>query len=120
MSRFLASAILLGFVIFTAAPLAQGKVAGAWDLSINAPQGAMAASATMKQDGEAVTGTLSSPAGDVEVKGTLKGSTLTMAFTIQSPNGPLDIKLNAEVTGADMKGVIDFGGGTADFTGKKK
>jgi hypothetical protein len=74
----------------------------------------------MKQDKESVTGTLTSPAGDVEVKGTLKGSTLTMAFTVQSPNGPLDIKLNAEVTGSDMKGVIDFGAGTAEFTGKKK
>ena len=120
MSRFLASAILLGFVIFTAAPLAQGGMSGAWDLTINGPQGSITASATIKQDKENVTGTLVSPTGEVEVKGTIKGSTLTMAFTVQSPNGPLEIKLNAEVTGSDMKGVIDFGGGTADFTGKKK
>ena len=120
MSRFLASAALLAFVIFTARPLAQGPVAGAWDLTINGPQGSITASAVMKQDKENVTGTFTSPAGDVEVKGTVKGSTLTMAFTVQSPNGPLDIKLNAEVAGSDMKGTIDFGGGTAEFTGKKK
>ena len=120
MSRFLASAILLGFVVFSAAPLAQGTVAGAWDLTINGPQGSISAAATMKQDGEKVTGSLTSPQGEVEIAGTMKGSTLTMAFTVQSPNGPLDIKINAEVTGGDLKGVIDFGMGTAELTGKKK
>ena len=43
-----------------------------------------------------------------------------MAFTIQGPQGPLDIKVNGEVDGASMKGIIDFGMGMADFTAKKK
>lgn len=120
MTRFLASAILVGFVIFTAAPTAQGGVAGAWDLTINGPQGSITAAATLKQDGEKLTGTLQGPQGDVEMAGTIKGSAITMAFTVESPQGSMTIKLNAEVTGADMKGVIDFGAGTADFTGKKK
>ncbi|MEO8682777.1 MAG: hypothetical protein ABI665_27255 [Vicinamibacterales bacterium] len=120
MSRLLASAILIGFMIFTAAPSAQNAVSGDWDLVINSPQGSLNATATMKQDGDKVTGKLTSPQGEVEMEGTMKGTTLTMAFSVQSPNGPLDIKVNAEVTGADMKGVMDFGMGTAEFTGKKK
>jgi hypothetical protein len=43
-----------------------------------------------------------------------------MAFTIQGPQGPIDIKVNGEVDGASMKGVIDFGMGMAEFTAKKK
>jgi len=39
---------------------------------------------------------------------------------VVTPNGPIDIKMSAEVAGADMKGTLDFGMGTADFTGKKK
>lgn len=120
MARLLASAILVGFMLLSAAPMAQNGLAGEWDLSINSPQGSLTATATMKQDGENITGTLGSPQGEVEMTGTMKGTTLTMAFTVQSPNGALDIKMNAEVTGGDMKGVMDFGAGTADFTGKKK
>jgi hypothetical protein len=120
MSRLLASALLVGLVIFAAAPTAQNAIAGDWDLTINSPQGSITATATMKQDGEKVTGKLTSPQGEVDMAGTMKGTTLTMAFTVQSPNGALDIKVNAEVTGDEMKGVMDFGAGTADFTGKKK
>ena len=43
-----------------------------------------------------------------------------MAFTIQGPNGAIDIKVNGEVDGTSMKGIIDFGMGMADFTAKKK
>jgi hypothetical protein len=45
---------------------------------------------------------------------------LTLAFNVVSPQGPLDVTMTAEVTGGDMKGVLDFGMGTADFTGKRK
>jgi hypothetical protein len=30
------------------------------------------------------------------------------------------VKITAEVSGAEMKGVVDYSMGTADFTGKKK
>ena len=75
---------------------------------------------TLKQDGEKVTGTLESPAGTVNVTGQLKGKALSMNFQVQTPQGQLDIKVTGEVDGATMKGMIDFGMGQADFTGKKK
>lgn len=119
MSRFFASLALIALV-FTAAPRAQGTVSGAWDLSINGPQGSINAAATLKQDGEKLTGTLTSPQGDVEMAGTIKGNAIALAFKVESPQGPLDVKINGDVTGAEMKGVIDFGMGQAEFTGKKK
>jgi hypothetical protein len=99
---------------------AQNSIAGAWDLSINGPEGAISATATLKQDGDKVTGQIESPQGTAELSGTLKGKVLNMSFSIQGPNGPLDIKVNGEVDGANMKGIIDFGMGMADFTAKKK
>jgi len=63
---------------------------------------------------------MSSMAGETEVAGILTGSTLALAFNVVTPNGPIDVKMTAEVTGSEMKGVVDFSVGTADFTGKKK
>ena len=103
-----------------AAPLAQTGVAGDWALTINGPQGTIDSDVTFVQDGEMVTGTMSGPQGDSKVSGTMAGSTLTLSFAVVTSNGPIDIKMTAEVTGADMKGTLDFGMGTADFTGKKK
>jgi hypothetical protein len=119
MLRMFSAVLALGLLV-SASAYAQTSVAGAWDLSINGPEGPITASATLKQDGENVTGSIETPQGVAEMKGTYKGKALNMSFTIQTPNGPLDIKVTSEVDGASMKGVIDFGMGMADFTAKKK
>ncbi len=113
------SVVILGMML-TVAAAAQNSVAGAWDLAINGPEGPINATATLKQAGENVTGSIEMPQGAAEMKGTFKGKTLNMAFSIQGPNGAIDIKVNSEVDGDSMKGVIDFGMGMADFTAKKK
>ena len=118
MFRKLAAATALVVALGTGA-LAQ-SVAGAWDLSINGPQGPIAATATLKQDGEKVTGSIETPQGNAELTGTLKGKVLNVTFTVPGPNGNLDIKVNADVDGKSMKGMIDFGMGMADFTATKK
>ena len=99
---------------------AQSNIAGNWELTINGPEGAINATAALKQDGDNVTGTITSPQGTVDLKGTYKAKKVDLAFSIQSPQGPLDIKVNGEVDGDDMKGIIDFGMGMADFTARKK
>ena len=111
---------LFAVVFVTAALTAQTDIAGDWDLNINGPEGVITATASLKQDGEKVTGSITSPQGTVELAGTYKAKKVELAFQIQSPNGPLDIKVNGDVDGADMKGIIDFGMGMADFTAKKK
>ena len=107
-------------MLLTAGAAAQNGVAGDWDLTINGPEGPINATATLKQDAEKVTGSIATPQGNAEMTGTFKSKTLNLAFTIPGPNGNLDIKVNGEVDGAAMKGVIDFGMGMADFTAKKK
>ena len=119
MLRAVSAIFVIGLLLSTGA-YAQTSVAGAWDLAINGPEGPINATATLKQDGDNVTGSIDTPQGPAELKGTLKGKTLNVAFALQTPQGPLDIKVNGEVDGASMKGVIDFGMGMADFTAKKK
>ena len=119
MSRLLS--ILLAFgLVFTASLGAQDTVAGSWDLAINGPEGPISAAAVLKQDGDKVSGTLTSPQGEVQVAGTMTGKTMALQFTVPTPQGNLDIKVTAEVNGSEMKGMLDFGMGQADFTGKRK
>lgn len=119
MSRFFLLILVFGLAL-TASSYAQSGVTGVWDLSINGPEGAITAAATLKQDGEKVTGSIESPQGTADLTGTITGKALNLSFTIAGPNGSLDIKVNGEVDGASMKGIIDFGMGMADFTAKKK
>jgi len=113
--------VILALGLIVSAPVhAQSSVAGAWDLAIQGPEGPITATATLKQDGESVTGSIETPQGAAEMKGTYKGKTLNMGFTFQGPQGPIEIKVNGEVDGASMKGTIDFGMGMAEFTAKKK
>ena len=96
------------------------SVAGTWELSVNGPEGVINATADLKQDGDQLTGTITSPAGSVDLKGTYKDKKVELAFSIQGPKGAMDVNVNGEVDGPDMKGIIDFGMDMADFTAKKK
>jgi len=99
---------------------AQSSVTGDWSLTINGPQGVIDTDASFTQDGDKVSGTMTSPMGEAAIAGTLSGSTLSAAFSVQSQQGPIDVTMTADVNGDEMKGTLDFGMGTADFTGKKK
>ena len=119
MVRILSAIFAIGLMLATTTS-AQSNIAGAWDLAIQGPEGPINATATLKQDGENITGSIDTPSGPANLAGTLKGKTVNVTFKIAGPNGELEIKVNGEVDGASMKGVIDFGMGMADFTAKKK
>ena len=110
MSRTLALAVVVG-LFFAAAPGAQNGVSGSWELAINGPEGPISAEATLTQDGDKVSGMLSSPQGETPVAGTISGNTLALALTVTTPQGMLEIRVMAEVDGTEMKGMMDFGMG---------
>ena len=119
MSRLLSAVIVFG--VLTAATLsAQANLAGAWELSINGPQGPIVAEAVLKQSKEELTGTITAPQGSAEMKGTVTGNKFALSFSMQGPDGPIDVKITGEAEGNTVKGMLDFGAGQADFTGKKK
>jgi len=119
MTRLFSMIVAAGLLLATGV-YAQGGVSGAWELSINGPEGVVTATANLTQDGEKVTGSITSPQGTAQLTGSMKGKALQVLFTLETPQGPLEIKVNGEVEGSDMKGMIDFGMGMADFTAKKK
>ena len=62
MLRVISAVLALGLIV-SAPAFAQSSVAGAWELTINGPEGPITATATLKQDGENVTGSIETPAG---------------------------------------------------------
>ncbi|MCC7179093.1 MAG: hypothetical protein IT177_11950 [Acidobacteria bacterium] len=121
MTRLLSSiALALSLALGAAAAAAQNDISGDWTLTINGPQGVIDTDANFKQDGDKITGTFSGPTGNATVEGTMSGTTLSLAFNVDTPQGPIDVKMSAEVSGTEMKGLLDYGMGTADFTGKRK
>jgi hypothetical protein len=100
---------------------AQNGVAGNWILTFQTPNGAREANAVLTVDGNKLTGTITSDAGgEAKFEGTVKGNTFKIALDVQTPNGNLTIGINGEVEGDSMKGTMDFGQGTGEFTGTRK
>jgi hypothetical protein len=97
-------------------------VTGAWQLSMEGPQGAMEFTTTFKQDGEKVTGTQTNPmGGEDKFEGTIKGDKLEYILKIDMGGQAMSITFTATVDGDSMKGSIAMGDmGNSPFTGKRK
>ena len=107
-------------------PAPQSKpvdVSGAWTVKITAADGTITGEATLKQDGNKVTGQIG-PAGDatIAIAGVLQGNTLTLKTSPRS--GPTAAFETCELTVSEdrMTGAIkggDVGKGTIEFVRKQ-
>ena len=104
---------------FVALPSARADLAGSWLITFNTPNGALDATATLKVDGDKLSGTIKGEAGETAVTGTVKGEGFTIAFEVVSPQGNFSISMQGKTEGDDIKGTFDFGQGTGDFVGKR-
>lgn len=96
-------------------------VSGAWDATLESPQGPFQVVTTFKQEGEKVTGTQASPMGEAPLEGTVTGNELKFTITIDMQGQQAVITFTAKVEGDSMTGTFDFAGmGTAAWTAKKK
>ena len=113
--------IATALLTLSATPMAhQASVAGNWALNFNGPQGPIDASATFKQDGEDVTGTIEGPQGAVECSGTLKGTKLALKLTVDANGQSLQIFLMGDVDGDAIKGTFSMAEMQGEWSGKKK
>ena len=113
--------IAAALLTLSAAPTAhQASVAGNWTLNFNGPQGPIDASATFKQDGEDVTGTIEGPQGAVECTGTLKGTKLALQLTVDANGQSFQIFLLGDVEGSEIKGTFSMAEMRGEWSGKKK
>lgn len=119
-----APAWILAFAITAALPsiaAAQADISGPWEVTIDSPQGAMAIEADFKQDGEAVTGLITSPMGSVEIKGTLVKDALSFAYSVPLQGQTLEITMAGKVAGETMDGVVAIAGmGEVPWRAKRK
>lgn len=84
-------------------------VSGTWDAIINSPMGEQKVTLTLKQDGDAVTGTASGAQGSSDVQdGKVDGDTFTWKQDITVPM-PMTLEGTTTVAGDEMTGAIKAG-----------
>lgn len=122
--RVPAPAVILTLALTVALPTAaaaQSDISGAWEVTIDSPQGALAIDADFKQAGEAVTGLITSPMGSVEIKGTLVKDALSFSYTVPLQGQNLDITMTGKVDKETMDGIVAIVGlGEVPWKAKRK
>jgi hypothetical protein len=97
------------------------NVTGTWDMAVEAPQGTMALTATLKQDGEKLVGTQTSQLGETALEGSVKGTDIAFVVVINMQGQDLTITYTGKIDGETMSGTIDFGGyGSSTWTAQKR
>ncbi len=96
-------------------------MSGTWDVTLNTQNGPMAASMTIRKDGDKLAGTMTGPQGDVAMEGSQKDKTIALNLSVQTPNGLFAIAMSGTVDGDAVAGTIDFGGrGQGEWTGRRR
>ena len=100
---------------------APANVSGAWSVTVESPQGAVAATLTLHQSGSEITGEFSSEVGASPIYNSrLSGNELEFSVKLIIAGSPLEITFYGTVTGNSMEGAIDLGEmGSAGFTAIK-
>jgi hypothetical protein len=96
-------------------------ITGAWEMTVDSPQGQMIITANYKQDGETLTGNHASEMGDMPLKGTVKGADIEYTVTLDMGGQAMSILHKAKVEGDTIKGTASLGEmGSFTFTAKRK
>jgi hypothetical protein len=95
---------------------------GKWEVSMSTPMGAQAATLDLKEDGGALTGTMSAAMAPdaIEVTdGTVDGNDLTWKAAMTQPM-PITLEFSATIDGDSISGNVKLGTfGDATFEGKR-
>ena len=112
--------LMLGLCLLISLPVfAQpSPAAGAWDLTMNTPNGPVKFRAMLAVEGETLTGELKREggggAGGLAVKGTAKGAAVEFGYTVKFQDNDLQITMTGTVNGDTVKGTVSFGGFVED------
>ncbi len=118
--------LVLGLALVAAPAVAQNaakpvNITGAWEMTVETPQGTMVITANYKQDGETLTGNHVSEMGEAALKGTVKGNDLEYTLTLDMGGQQMTIVHKAKVDGDTMTGSADIEGmGSITFKCKRK
>jgi len=98
------------------------QVAGAWNMTMNSPQGVMEILMQFTQTGDTFAGTLTSSLGEQQVEdGQVSGRVLTWKSTIQFGGQTMTLSYRADVDGNRMSGTAELGTfGSSPFTAERR
>jgi hypothetical protein len=118
--------LVLGVALVAAPTFAQNaakpaNITGAWEMTVETPQGTMVITANYKQDGDTLTGNHVSEMGEAALKGTVKGNDIEYTLTLDMGGQQMSIVHKAKVDGDTMTGSADIEGmGSITFKCKRK
>jgi hypothetical protein len=96
-------------------------ITGAWEVSITTGQAqGRSAAVTLRRDGDAIIGTISTPQGDQKIEASVADKAVTMWFTVRTQTGLTNVTMKGTVEADAMNGTIDFGSGQGQWTAKRK
>jgi hypothetical protein len=113
--------VAAAFVLSIAsAAFAQNSVAGAWELTVDSPQGANTSTLTLKQDGDKLTGDLASAMGSTPITGTCSAGAIAVTANLDVQGTTLQLGINGKVDADTMTGSVKVGDfGEFPFTAKR-
>lgn len=99
--------LMIAIAGVVAAASFKDEVAGKWTLTVAAPGESVEVLLDLKQDGEAVTGTMTSSVGGGTVtKGTFKEKKLTASINADIQGSPTELGVEGTVDGDKISGTI--------------
>lgn len=114
------SALACALILAASATAQSVDVTGDWDLTITSPNGTRSSKATLKQDGEKLSGMFKSQRGELPITGSIKGKAIKLSYTVKFQDQDLAITMTGNVDGDAMKGEADFGGfAQGEWSGKR-
>ena len=108
------------FTLATSQVLA-ADLTGTWLVSVQTSNGNGSPTLTLKQTGEAITGSYKGQLGESPVHGTIKGNDLVLTYSVTAQGTNLDIEYTGTVDGTTMSGKVALGAfGEGTFNGNKQ
>ena len=87
---------------------------------MNSPQGAITATLNLRQEGNVVTGDVTSPFGSAAVtEGNLNGNELTFGYSLNVQGQQMDVAIRSTIDGNSMRGTMSVMGQQIEFTGTR-
>jgi hypothetical protein len=115
------AALVLGFVLFAAAPALAHDVDGKWTGTVSTPMGDIPVAYEFKADGAMLTGSTTGPdGGQVPIKdGKVEGNNISFGVTLDFGGMALDLSYKGVVKGNEIQITGEFAGMPFEFTVKK-
>lgn len=116
-----AAAAVAGRVGAPAADGVAAQIGGAWQLTVDSPNGSQPVSLTVTQRGANFTGKLGSPMGELDISdGHMAGTKMTFSTAMTMNGQTMTLEFTGDVAGNRMRGTVAMGPmGNATFTGER-